>query len=105
MITPLGALLDPLGQNIDFCLCQRLFLVWHALFSILRIDPSNQLAVPWIARDYSQLTGLSGIQGFLPEQQTELGISLYTPMAADTPLIKNRLYLGAKINFLLVTAC
>jgi len=61
--------------------------------------------VPGIAGDYSQLTGFCGIQGFLPEQQTEMGISFYTPMTADTSLIENRLYLGAKINFLLVTSC
>src|SRR5690606_26724751 len=104
MITPLGALLDPLREDADLLFRKRRLLVGHADFRIVRENSSNDFTVIGITGIDADLPGFRCVECFSPEQYAVIAVALHTTVAADTPLVQNGLHLRGKIDLLLTAA-
>ena len=100
MVTPLSAFANPLGENVDLLLGEGLFLVGHPNLWVFGGNSTDEFAVIRVARDDNPFSGFGGIERFMPEKEAEIGVSLYSAVAADTVLVQDRFYFGTKVNFI-----
>ena len=98
MFPPWRTLFNPLGQNRDVALPQRLFLVRHAILRILGSDPSNHFTVIRIPRNDAPFSGLCSVNSLVAEENAEIAVALDAAMTADAVLVENGLNVRAEVD-------
>jgi hypothetical protein len=96
---PDSALIDPIRDQTDLGLGQRLSFVRHHIIVALRqVDAAHHLALAGVARDKGRAV-LAALEGRVPRIQAQLTLLLFRAMAFDAVLLENGLNVLPEIHF------
>ena len=104
MITPLGSFVDPTCQDINFFLRERLLFIWHSEFRIVRGYSSDQFAVRCIAGNDNTFPRFGCVDSFVSEEETEVGVLLYSAMTGDAMFVEDGLDFCAEIDLIVAAS-
>ena len=104
MIAPLGTLVNPVTEEVNFVFFQGRVVERHSFFRVVKCQSADHFAGIGITGNDGEFARFSRSHGFVPEQQTKTRRFFDSSMTGNALLVQNRFDLGIIIYLLVENA-